>query len=98
LSILQVNSCSIDQESGEIWAVQANLQQISFESDSLLNGGLHNAASFLSLLGLCLPLLILSYRPLRCTSGTGKPSFFSTCTISSQTSQNRSVFFLLCSR
>jgi hypothetical protein len=34
---LQVNSCSIDQESGGIWTVQANLQQISFKSDSLLD-------------------------------------------------------------
>jgi len=28
LSILPVNSCSIDQASGEIWSVQTNLQQI----------------------------------------------------------------------
>jgi hypothetical protein len=35
LSILQVNSRSIDQESGEIWTVQTNLQQIYSKSDSL---------------------------------------------------------------
>jgi hypothetical protein len=28
LSILQDNSCSIDQKSGEIWTVQTNLQRI----------------------------------------------------------------------
>jgi len=37
LSILQVNSCSIDQESGEIWTVQTDLQQIYSKSDSLLS-------------------------------------------------------------
>jgi len=37
LSILQVNSCSIDQESGEIWTVQTDLQQIYSKSDSLLD-------------------------------------------------------------
>ena len=36
LSILQVNSCSIDQESGEIWTVQTDLQQIYSKSDRLL--------------------------------------------------------------
>jgi len=36
LSILQVNSCSIDQESGEIRTVQTDLQQIYSKSDSLL--------------------------------------------------------------
>ena len=36
MSILQVNSCSIDQESGEIWTVQTDLQQIYSKSDSLL--------------------------------------------------------------
>ncbi|WP_211162165.1 hypothetical protein, partial [Aromatoleum petrolei] len=36
LSILQVNSHSIDQESGEIWTAQADLQPISFKSDRLL--------------------------------------------------------------
>jgi len=36
LSILQVNSCSIDQKSGEIWTGQADLQPISFKSDRLL--------------------------------------------------------------
>ena len=36
LSILQVNSHSIDQKSGEIWTVQADLQPISFKSDRLL--------------------------------------------------------------
>ncbi len=38
LSILQVNSRSIDQKSGEIWTGQANLQPISFKSDRLLAG------------------------------------------------------------
>jgi hypothetical protein len=33
LSILQVNSHSIDQKSGEIWTGQADLQPISFKSD-----------------------------------------------------------------
>jgi hypothetical protein len=36
LTILQGNSRSIAQKSGEIWTVQANLQPISFKSDSLL--------------------------------------------------------------
>ena len=36
LSILQVNSHSIDQKSGEIWTVQADLQPISFKPDRLL--------------------------------------------------------------
>src|SRR6185369_7949335 len=36
LSILKVNSCSIDQESGEIWTVQTDLQQIHPKSDRLL--------------------------------------------------------------
>ena len=36
MSILKVNSCSIDRESGEIWTVQTNLQQIYPKSDSLL--------------------------------------------------------------
>ncbi|MDP3669363.1 MAG: hypothetical protein Q8R69_06720, partial [Telluria sp.] len=36
LSILQVNSHSIDQKSGEIWTGQADLQPISFKSDRLL--------------------------------------------------------------
>jgi hypothetical protein len=36
LPILQVNSCSIDQKSGEICTGQANLQPISFKSDRLL--------------------------------------------------------------
>src|SRR6266581_5890564 len=36
LSILQVNSCSIDQESGGIWTVQTDLQQIYPKSDRLL--------------------------------------------------------------
>jgi len=38
LSILKVNSCSIDQESGEIWTVQTDLQLIYSKSDSLLYG------------------------------------------------------------
>jgi len=36
LSILQGNSCSISQKSGEIWAVQTDLQQIYPKSDRLL--------------------------------------------------------------
>jgi len=36
LPVLQVNSYSIDQKSGEIWTGQANLQPISFKSDRLL--------------------------------------------------------------
>ncbi|MHB1182683.1 MAG: hypothetical protein ACYCZ4_12985, partial [Sulfuricella sp.] len=36
LPVLQVNSHSIDQESGEIWTAQADLQPISFKSDRLL--------------------------------------------------------------
>jgi len=39
LSILQVNSHSIDQKSGEIWTGQADLQPISFKSDRLLGKG-----------------------------------------------------------
>ena len=34
--ILQGNSCSIAQKSGEIYTVQLNLQPISFKSDRLL--------------------------------------------------------------
>ena len=37
LPVLQVNSYSIDQKSGEIWTGQANLQPISFKSDRLLD-------------------------------------------------------------
>jgi hypothetical protein len=36
LSILQGNSCSIDQKSGGIWTVQTDLQQIYPKSDRLL--------------------------------------------------------------
>lgn len=36
MTILQVNSYSIDQKSGEICAGQADLQPISFKSDRLL--------------------------------------------------------------
>ena len=36
LPLLQVNSHSIDQKSGEIWTVQADLQPISFKPDRLL--------------------------------------------------------------
>jgi hypothetical protein len=36
LSILQGNSCSITQKSGEIWTVQMDLQQIYPKSDRLL--------------------------------------------------------------
>jgi hypothetical protein len=39
LSLLKVNSCSIDQESGKIWAVQTDLQQIYPKSDRLLERG-----------------------------------------------------------
>jgi len=39
LSILPVNSCSIDQESGEICTDQTNLQQIYSKPDSLLAAG-----------------------------------------------------------
>jgi len=38
LTILKVNSCSIGQESGEIWIVQTDLQQIYSKADRLLNG------------------------------------------------------------
>ena len=36
MSILQGNSCSITQKSGEIWTVQTDLQQICPKSDRLL--------------------------------------------------------------
>jgi hypothetical protein len=36
LPVLPVNSCSIDQKSGEICTGQADLQPISFKSDRLL--------------------------------------------------------------
>jgi len=39
LPILQGNSCSIAQKSGEIWAVQTDLQQIYPKSDRLLVTG-----------------------------------------------------------
>jgi hypothetical protein len=35
LSVLQGNSCSITQKSGEIWTVQTDLQQIYPKSDRL---------------------------------------------------------------
>ena len=35
LPVLQVNSHSIDQKSGEIWTAQADLQPIPFKSDRL---------------------------------------------------------------
>ncbi|MCR4304341.1 MAG: hypothetical protein NUV63_09000, partial [Gallionella sp.] len=35
LPVLQVNSCSIDQKSGEIWTAQADLQPISFKGASI---------------------------------------------------------------
>jgi hypothetical protein len=38
LSILQGNSCSIDQKNGGIWTVQTDLQQIYPKSDRLLEG------------------------------------------------------------
>ena len=37
MSILQGNSCSITQKSGEIWTVQTDLQQIYPKPDRLLN-------------------------------------------------------------
>ncbi len=40
LSILQVNSRSIDQKSAKIWTGQADLQPISFKSDRLLEPAL----------------------------------------------------------
>ncbi|MHB1291547.1 MAG: hypothetical protein ACYCY5_05075, partial [Sulfuricella sp.] len=43
LSVLQVNSHSIDPKSGEIWTGQADLQPISFKPDRLL-GRAANAA------------------------------------------------------
>jgi len=43
LSILQGNSCSIDQKSGGIWTVQMDLQQIYPKYDRLL-GGTHEDA------------------------------------------------------
>jgi hypothetical protein len=47
LPVLQGNSRSIDQKSGEICTVQANLQPISFKSDRLL-GSRTVLANFLS--------------------------------------------------
>jgi hypothetical protein len=37
LPVLQVNSHSIDQKSGEIWTAQADSQQIHHKSDRLLD-------------------------------------------------------------
>jgi hypothetical protein len=37
MSILQGNSCSIAQKSGEIWTVQTDLQQVYPKSDRLLD-------------------------------------------------------------
>ena len=45
LPVLQVNSRSIDQKSGEIWTAQADLQPISFKSDRLLGRG-HRPAPY----------------------------------------------------
>ena len=39
LPVLQVNSRSIDQKSGEIWTAQADLQPIHHKSDRLLDVG-----------------------------------------------------------
>ena len=36
MTILQGNSCSITQKSGELWTVQTDLQQIYPKSDRLL--------------------------------------------------------------
>jgi hypothetical protein len=47
LPVLQVNSHSIDQKSGEIWTAQADLQPISFKSDRLLE--ISNSITQLSL-------------------------------------------------
>ena len=41
LTVLQVNSRSIEQKNGEIWTGQADLQPISFKSDRLLGCVLH---------------------------------------------------------
>jgi len=41
LSILKVNCRSIDQESGELWTVQTDLQQIYSKSDRLLICKIH---------------------------------------------------------
>ena len=38
MSILQGNSCSIDQKSDGIWTVKTDLQQIYPKSDRLLAG------------------------------------------------------------
>ena len=43
MSILRVNSRSIDQESGEIWTVQTDLQQIYPKSDRF-----HSACNYLT--------------------------------------------------
>jgi hypothetical protein len=45
LLVLQVNSRSIDQKSGEIWTAQADLQPISFKSDRLLEIGVSHGES-----------------------------------------------------
>jgi hypothetical protein len=44
LTILQVNSRSIDQKSGEIWTGQVDLQPISFKPDRLLAACLEQTA------------------------------------------------------
>jgi hypothetical protein len=43
LTILPVNSYSIDQKIGEIWTGQMDLQPISFKSDRLLGHPAHSA-------------------------------------------------------
>src|SRR6266516_6853715 len=51
LSILQVNSCSIGQESGEIWTVQTDLQQIYPKSERLLEVDYHRTPLILGIAG-----------------------------------------------
>ncbi len=45
LTILQANSYSIGQKSGEIWTGQTLLQPISFKSDRLLGRGMGDTAA-----------------------------------------------------
>jgi hypothetical protein len=54
LSILQGNSCSIDQKSDEIWTVQTDLQQIYPKSDRLLGA---SGSGMIVYATLCLTLL-----------------------------------------
>jgi hypothetical protein len=54
LSILQGNSCSIDQKSDEIWIVQTDLQQIYPKLDRLLGA---SGSGMIVHATLCLTLL-----------------------------------------